>query len=128
MQIGRLDHVNVRTENLAPMIEWYESVLGMTNGRRPDFSFGGAWLYAGDHPIVHLVEVAAGPKNQEPRIEHFAISATGLPGFIQRLNARGIPYTLDPVPGFPIVQINLHDPDGNHLHIDFADAEAKGLL
>ncbi len=32
-------------------------------------------------------------------------------------------YTIDPVPGFPVVQVNLRDPDGNHIHIDFDQAE-----
>jgi hypothetical protein len=27
------------------------------------------------------------------------------------------------VPGFPIVQINIWDPDGNHLHVDFDPGE-----
>ena len=30
-----------------------------------------------------------------------------------------------PVPGAPIVQINLHDPDGNHIHVDFSDEDAN---
>jgi hypothetical protein len=34
------------------------------------------------------------------------------------------------VPGWPVVQVNVWDPDGNHLHIDFdlSEAEAAGLV
>ncbi|WP_371933297.1 VOC family protein [Ruegeria discodermiae] len=56
MPIRRLDHVNVVTSNLEEMVAWYETVLGLRSGPRPDFSFGGAWLCAGDAPIVHLVD------------------------------------------------------------------------
>ena len=42
MQIGKLDHVNVRTNQLDAMIGWYTDVLGMRTGARPDFPFPGA--------------------------------------------------------------------------------------
>jgi hypothetical protein len=43
------------------------------------------------------------------------------------LDADGAPCRLFPVPDFGIVQANIHDPDGNHIHIDFDAAEAEGL-
>gem|GEM_PF-2615535 len=39
MGIERLDHVNAVTTRLADIIAWYETVLGLTAGPRPDFSF-----------------------------------------------------------------------------------------
>lgn len=39
-----------------------------------------------------------------------------------------IDYIVDPMPDFPIVQINPHDPDGNHIHIDFDASEADNLI
>lgn len=129
MQIDKLDHVNVRTANLDEMIAWYGSVLGMTNGKRPPFPFPGAWLYAGDHAAVHLVGVDQEPRSVEPKIEHFALTANGLAQFIERLEAAGVAYQANRVPGFGILQINLFDPDGNHIHIDFSpeEADAAGL-
>ena len=57
MQIGKLDHVNLRTNQLDKMIDWYTNILGMRSGLRPDFQFPGAWMYGGDDASVHLVEV-----------------------------------------------------------------------
>ena len=56
MKLTGLDHVNIRTASLEAMIGSYETVLGLTNGARPPFGFGGAWLYVGERPVVHLVE------------------------------------------------------------------------
>lgn len=124
MQLRRLDHVNVRTANLQAMVDWYGEVLGMRPGARPPFSFGGAWLYCDGLPIVHLVEVAKPPHGEEPRLEHFAVSAEGLGAFVAHLERRGERYEKGVVPGFGITQINVWDPDGNHIHIDFAPGDS----
>ena len=127
MQLGRFDHVNVRTANVAAMTAWYESVLGMKAGPRPPFSFPGAWLYVGDHPSVHLVGVPKQPDVTGMRLEHFAFQATGVKTFLARLRAGGHRYDIGVVPEFGIIQINVWDPDGNHIHIDFPPAEAADL-
>ena len=127
--IKQLDHVNVRTSRLDEMVRWYGEMLGMTTGPRPDFDFPGAWLYAGDDAIIHLVgqEKTPGADEGDLRLEHFAISATGLKDMVSRAQEAGERHRLRKVPGFPIVQVNLWDPDGNHIHIDFDVAEAEGM-
>lgn len=126
--IERLDHVNVQTAQLAKMIAWYEDMLRLKSGWRPPFPFDGAWIYAGEFPVVHLVEVdAAPPRPDELALEHAAFSAKGLPEFIERLQAAEERFRLVRVPGAPIVQVNIWDPDGNHLHVDFDAAEAEGI-
>ena len=127
MELGRLDHVNIRTGNLEEMMHWYSDVLGMPSGDRPDFSFPGAWMYAGDFPIVHLVGVDEAPASVDPGVEHFAIQAKGLASLVDRLSEKGVSHTVDEVPGFPVVQVNLRDFDGNHIHIDFDIAELDDL-
>lgn len=122
MPIQSLDHVNVRTANLERMIAWYRDILGLTLGPRPNFSFGGAWLYAGDVAIVHLVEVSDQPGMAEQlQLEHFALAGTDKNGFIDKLEANGIPSRLNTLTDFGITQVNIHDPDGNHIHVDFRE-------
>jgi len=127
MELGRLDHVNIRTANLEEMVRWYGEVLGMPSGERPPFTFPGAWLYAGDYPVVHLVGVEAVAGAADPTLEHFAIRATGLADLVGRLKAKGVAHSIDKVPGIEVVQVNLRDPDGNHIHIDFDQAEMADL-
>jgi catechol 2,3-dioxygenase-like lactoylglutathione lyase family enzyme len=122
MLVTHIDHVNVRTANLDKMVDWYERILNMKPGPRPAFSFGGAWMYLGDQPVVHLVSVdsATAP---EPglQLEHFALRGSDLDGFIARLDDAKVEYRIGQTPGdnFPITQVNVYDPDGNHIHIDF---------
>ena len=119
------DHVNVRTANLDAMVAFYSDVLGLKPGRRPDFPFPGAWLYLGDQAYVHLVAARTPPEaGGNVTLEHFAFRARGLAAFRARLDTGGVAHSLDPVPGFPIVQVNFSDPDGNHIHVDFDAAEA----
>ena len=123
--IEGLDHINIRTHRLDDMVAWYCEVLGFENGPRPDFPFPGAWLYAGGAALVHLVGVAAEPTDpgQDLRLEHGAFRAKGYAEMKQRILASGGRINVVKVPGFPIVQINVWDPDGNHLHIDFHSDE-----
>ncbi|WP_300443038.1 VOC family protein [uncultured Mameliella sp.] len=124
MPLTAFDHVNLRTANLDGMIRWYGEVLGLNPGPRPPFNVGGAWLYLGDRPYVHLVDIPGQPAAiPNAALEHFAFRANGMAGFLGRLDDRKIPYSIDEVPEFPIVQVNFRDPDGNHIHVDFDKAE-----
>ena len=127
MQVTKLDHVNVHTANLDTMVEWYGRVLGMKAGERPPFPFPGAWLYCGGEPAVHLVGVDKQPQTSGLQVEHFAFSAVGLKDFLERLHKNAVRYDARKVPRSDGVQINVWDPDGNHIHIDFAGAETAGV-
>ena len=122
MQITKLDHVNLRTKQLDKMVTWYTDILGLRLGARPDFPFPGAWLFAGDQAVVHLMDVEedAGTGSEVPlKLEHFAFRAEGAAGFEDRLNASGEKYRRSDQPKMNLVAFNVWDPDGNHIHVDF---------
>lgn len=123
--IRRLDHVNVRTAQLSALARFYVEVLGLTEGERPPLGFPGAWLYAGEAAVIHLVEVAEQPRPEGAlRLEHFAFTATGLAEFQARLERLGVQFRKSRQPGTGNVVINLQDPDGNRVHVDFPAAES----
>ena len=128
MLIRDLDHINIRTARLDEMVAWYEARLGLTRGSRPDFGFPGAWLYAGDRALVHLVGVDREPASDgsDLKLEHGAFRAAGYSDFVASLRAAGEAFHVADVPGMDIVQVNVWDPDGNHLHLDFDAAEVDG--
>ncbi|MBY8976160.1 VOC family protein [Rhodobacteraceae bacterium NNCM2] len=117
----RLDHINIRTSRLEEMRRWYVYVLGLAEGWRPSFEFPGAWLYAGDDAIVHLVGVAEEPGSDpgDLKMEHFALRGDDLDALRGRLSANGDPVREFAVPGTTLLQLNIYDPDGNHIHVDF---------
>ena len=119
-----LDHVNVRTANLEQLVRFYEDVVGMRRGPRPPLGFPGAWLYAGERAVVHLVQVEAQPQPSGAlRLEHFAFAATNWPALRERLERHGVEYRSSRQPGTGNLVVNLHDPDGNRLHVDFDATE-----
>ena len=65
----------------------------MNNGDRPPFDVHGAWLYSGENPIVHLVEVS---KHLETtgNIDHFALKAQEYEKMCEKLFALSIPFEL----------------------------------
>jgi catechol 2,3-dioxygenase-like lactoylglutathione lyase family enzyme len=124
--IERLDHVNVRTSNLERLVRFYTEVVGLRLGERPPLGFPGAWMYAGDAPVIHLVGVAEPPRPEVAlRLEHFAFSARGLAEFLGRLERLKVDFKRTRQAGTGKIVINLWDPDGNRLHVDFAAAEAE---
>lgn len=122
MKLGKLDHVNIRTTQLDTMVDWYTNVLGMHSGKRPDFQFPGAWMCADGIVSVHLVGIEGSDavgSEVNLKLEHFAFAATGLAKFEANLKAMGEQYRCSDVPSINVVQFNIWDPDGNHIHIDF---------
>jgi catechol 2,3-dioxygenase-like lactoylglutathione lyase family enzyme len=128
MALVALDHVNLRTSRLEEMCAFYCDLLGLVRGPRPPFAFGGAWLYCAGRPCVHLVEVAGDThiRAGEPSLSHFAFSATGKADLLERLRRAGVEYAVAALPGSNVEQVNMADPDGNHLHVDFAGEGERG--
>ena len=127
MPLAALDHINIRTARLGVLTDFYARVLGLQPGKRPPFDSGGAWLYCGDRAAVHLVEVADSPEVPAPRIEHFAFRAEGLAEFLAQLREFEVAYQTNIVPDLEIRQVNVRDPDGNHIEIAFGPAEEADL-
>ena len=117
--IRKLDHVNIRTNNLPEMEAFYQRVLKLRKGPRPEFSFGGAWLYCGDDAIVHLVGTTNALQGAGVQVEHFALKAEGFEATIEHLKNVGVDYEVSAVPGYDMTQIFVRDVDGNRIELNF---------
>jgi catechol 2,3-dioxygenase-like lactoylglutathione lyase family enzyme len=58
VSVGVLDHFNIRTRNLSDTVRFYEDILGLEKGARPNFAFPGAWMYSEGKAVVHLVDIS----------------------------------------------------------------------
>ncbi|MDB5672877.1 MAG: dioxygenase [Alphaproteobacteria bacterium] len=119
MTIRAMDHFTIVTNRLAETIAFY-ALLGLTDGARPDFGIGGAWLYAGDRPILHVLEVASMPEPRRGVIDHIAFTSEGLLTIADTLRGRGIDYSIIRTPRpFSRWQMFLEDPNGAEVELDF---------
>jgi catechol 2,3-dioxygenase-like lactoylglutathione lyase family enzyme len=125
MTIRGIDHINIGTNRLEETRAFFRDVLGLSEGWRPDFPFGGAWLYAGDGPIVHLVELAEAKKpSAEAALDHFAFRIDDYDGTVRRLEAAGVAFRSIDIPGTPIRQLFIRDLNGVNIELNYREPVA----
>ena len=86
---------------------------------------GGAWHYCGRQAVVHLIETSKKFKTEEAQIEHFAFRSNGtVKAFQKKMRDTDTPYKVQPLTEINMIQVNVFDPDGNKIEIQFAASEA----
>jgi catechol 2,3-dioxygenase-like lactoylglutathione lyase family enzyme len=121
MPIDGFQHVNIRCTDAGRARDFYVRALGLRVGDRPPFASFGYWLYLGDVPVVHLVQLAP-DETREPgsgRVDHVAFHGVDIAATRQTLTAAGIPFREAVVPRDNTVQIFIHDPDGLKIELNF---------
>ena len=129
VSVGVLDHFNIRTRNLAETVRFYEDVLGLEKGARPNFAFPGAWMYSEGRAVVHLVDISATAEPQKPDsgvVHHVAFVSRGFDGMKQRLASKGMTFDSRQVPGGDLWQIFVHDPNGVMIELNYEAAKEQG--
>jgi len=118
----RLDHVNVRCRDLEGMRQFFETVVGLSAGPRPDFDFPGYWLYGAepDEAIVHLVGVAADGAEPVPGpVDHFAFRGGDHARQVAAIRKAGLDFRENDVPGRPIRQVFVRGPEAVTVELQF---------
>jgi len=122
-----LDHVNIRTADMAATKRLFVEVLGLTEGWRPPFPFPGAWLYAGDKDVVHLVEVERPATGSEgSSLDHFAFDISDYEATLRKLSATGFSYRESLTPGTSVRQIFVRDPNGMTVELNWKGPSPRG--
>ena len=130
MSVGVLDHFNIRTRNLADTIRFYEDILGLEKGARPDFAFPGAWMYSEGKAVVHLVDISKTEEPQKPDsgvVHHVAFISRGFAEMQKRLEGKGFKYDSRQVPGGDHWQIFVDDPNGVMIELNYEAAKEQGV-
>lgn len=125
MAIAGLNHFTVLTDDVVATVAFYRDLLGLVEGPRPSFDFPGAWLYAGDAAVLHVVGGRPATELRAGVIDHVAFTASNLAGTLAALDARAIPYDCRRLPGSGVWQVFLHDPKGARVELDFAADESR---
>jgi catechol 2,3-dioxygenase-like lactoylglutathione lyase family enzyme len=134
MKFGGFLHLNIRcSERDLPAIErFYGDVLGLKKGYRPNFTFGGIWLYDGDDPIVHVSArfpegYVAKNEKHSGSVDHIAFKASGAADFRKLLKRLGVTFEEQNIPNAGY-QVFLHDPVGTKLEFNFLDEQVADAV
>lgn len=139
-----LNHYSIRTADLRASREFYERVLGLTVGPRPDFPFPGLWMYRGDHSdaanaAVHIIGIDRNDLEGLKRylgnrgvdslqgsgaVDHIAFFADGLQAMLAHLKKLGIEPRQRTVPSIGLHQLFLDDPSGVVIELNYPASEA----
>ena len=128
MTISCLHHINIQTTKLEETRDFYERVLGLYVGARPDFGNIGYWLFVpgSDHPIVHLSLCKdEGPDltiDEGNRLDHVAFFGHDLEKTLAHLDEMGVSYQANPDRLYldsKMVQVFLKDPNGINVELGF---------
>jgi catechol 2,3-dioxygenase-like lactoylglutathione lyase family enzyme len=129
MGVGMLDHFNIRTRQLDATVRFYQDILGLENGDRPNFSFPGAWMYSEGRPVVHLVDISPTSEQQKPDsvvVHHVAFASRDFNGMKARLQSKGMAFDTRQVPGGELWQIFVRDPNGVMIELNYEAAKEQG--
>jgi len=123
MAVTEMNHFTVLTDDLERTRAFYVGLLGLREGPRPPLGFPGAWLYAGERPVLHVIAGRALPEERRGVLDHMAFSAKDLAGITGKLEAQGIAYDLRKQPESGVWQLFLFDPSGAKVELDFEPGE-----
>jgi catechol 2,3-dioxygenase-like lactoylglutathione lyase family enzyme len=92
VEIAGLDHINIQTPVLEDTCAFFESIVGLKRGFRPDFPFPGAWLHLGEKAVVHVIGMTdkkAGGAGSG-RVNHVGFMASGYANLLDRVLSAGM--------------------------------------
>lgn len=119
--IAGVDHINIRTDAYEQARDLFVTVLGLREGPRPTIATGqGAWLYEGEHALVHLSATDAPLRpSKGSAIDHFALRIDDYEEAVRRLDAAGASYRTNQLSDLGLRQLVLTVPGGATLELNW---------
>jgi catechol 2,3-dioxygenase-like lactoylglutathione lyase family enzyme len=128
MSVTAVNHFTILTDDLPATLAFYEEHLNLKPGKRPPFTFPGAWLYAeagkGPDPILHIIAGIQKERLVKGVLDHMAFSGKGLAAAVEKLKKRNVSYELRRLPEYGTWQLFFFDPNNAKVEIDFDKSEA----
>jgi len=142
MPLTHIEHYLIAADDMDRTRDWYRDVLGMQEGRHPDFGFPVYWMYLGGVDVVHIGRSAKHASDNQKAylgrlaqdagagtgaIDHIAFRAKGLRETLAHLRRHRIEFSERRANGQALYQLFMVDPNGIKVELNFDAAEAQGI-
>ncbi|WDZ80141.1 glyoxalase (plasmid) [Ensifer adhaerens] len=120
----QLDHVTIRTGDIAATRTFFETVFDLTVGERPAAirRIPGCWLYGEGKPIVHIIgSHGSGFDVAAEAIDHIGFRLEGYATFRAKLDRLAIPYSTMDLADIGERRLFLRAPGGALLEAVFSE-------
>jgi catechol 2,3-dioxygenase-like lactoylglutathione lyase family enzyme len=136
MPITEMQHYMVLSKDLEKTRRFYCDVLGLRTGPRPPFDFEGLWIYVGEVAVVQVAGQASyaatgrlgdgvAQRHGSGSVDHIAFAADNWDELVTSFEKHDVQYRATAVPGRPLRQLFVRDPDGIQIEINVR-ASASG--
>ncbi len=137
MPIVELDHYFIWSKDLEKSRQFYCDILGLQVMPRPAVQLPGYWFGANGKIQVHMglagwssdVEgdesVTPTPKAESINVDHIAFIASDPESFIEHLRNTEVAFRVRYIDFMNLVQIDLSDPDGILVELNYYDIETE---
>ena len=123
MAVSAMNHFTILTDDVPRTVDFYARLLGLANGPRPDLGFPGAWLYAGDAAVLHVIGGKSRDQLRPGVIDHMAFTAQGLADTLAALVTYNVEHICRRQVESGTWQVFFFDPNGARVELDFAADE-----
>ncbi len=127
MAVSGMNHFTILTDDVERTVRFYGDLMGLTAGYRPPLTFPGAWLYAGDRPILHIVGGRPKDDLKPGVIDHMAFTGHDLAATLAMLEREKVEHVCRQQAGSGVWQVFFHDPNGAKVELDFAADERPSV-
>lgn len=120
----RIDHVTIRTRDIAGTSGFFRDVFALEEGERPESirRIPGTWLYSEGLPLVHIIgSHGFGMDRAAEAIDHVGLRLEDYSGFRARLDRLGIRYSTMDLADIHERRIFLRAPGGPLLEAVFSE-------
>ena len=116
-----IHHVGIAApaDILEKTVQFYKKVLNLEPGPRPEFNIKGIWLFSGEQPIIHLMEIATRNGEKSGHFDHIALRCTDLEQVVNALEKHNIPFQRSEVSEVKQIQLLVTDPSGTSVELNF---------
>ncbi|MEI2297281.1 glyoxalase [Ensifer sp. MJa1] len=120
----QLDHVTIRTGEIAAARAFFETVFDLTVGERPAAirRIPGCWLYSDGKPLVHIIgSYGSGYDGAAEAIDHVGFRLEGYAAFRAKLDRLAVPYSTMDLADIGERRLFLRAPGGPLLEAVFSE-------